>query len=90
MSNKKETIEEAAANYANQELNNELTSKVGNFYSFSSSFIEGAEEQAKRMYTEKEVRKIVWESRLFFDDYENTPFSKMRKVFNKWFEQFKK
>jgi hypothetical protein len=55
MVNKQETLEEAAANYANQELNNELTSKVGNFYSFSSSFIDGANYQAKRMYSEEEV-----------------------------------
>jgi hypothetical protein len=76
-----ETLEEAAANYANQELNNELTSKVGNFYSFSSSFIDGANYQAEKMYSEEEVMHIVSEalqSALVTVDLEQ------------WFKQFKK
>jgi hypothetical protein len=52
---KKETLEEAATNYANKELSNELTSKVGNFYGFSSSFIAGAKWQKERSYSEEEV-----------------------------------
>jgi hypothetical protein len=47
---KKKTLEEAAGDYANKELNNDLTSKVGNFYGFSSSFIEGAKSDAARDY----------------------------------------
>jgi|688.fasta_scaffold00478_89 hypothetical protein len=46
-------LEEAAGNYANKELNKEFTSKVGNFYGFSSSFIEGAKWQAERMISKE-------------------------------------
>lgn len=53
-------------------------------------FIAGAKYQAKRMYSEQEVRKIVWESRKFFHGYDNTPFSQIRNGFNNWFEKFKK
>ena len=34
-------LEELAINHANEELSKEFTSKVGNFYGFSSSYIEG-------------------------------------------------
>ena len=34
-------LDELAGEYANKELNVELTSKAGNFYGFSSSFKEG-------------------------------------------------
>lgn len=36
-------VEKLAAEYANKELNEEFTSKAGNFYGFSSSYIEGFE-----------------------------------------------
>jgi hypothetical protein len=49
---KQETLEEAAGKYANKELNNEVTSKVGNFYGFSSSFEAGANWQAERRYSD--------------------------------------
>jgi len=54
---KEETIEEAAVKYAHKELNNELTSKVGNFYGFSSSFIEGAmwQKEQQRLQTEANI-----------------------------------
>jgi hypothetical protein len=54
-----ETLEEAAKNYANEELSNELTSKVGNFYGFSSSFTAGAKWQAERMYTDEDIDKQI-------------------------------
>lgn len=44
----KETLEEASEKYASKELNNELTSKVGNFYGFSSSFAAGAKWQQEQ------------------------------------------
>ena len=47
MTNK--TLEEAASKYANKELNNEFTSKVGNFYGFYSSFIDGAKWQQEQI-----------------------------------------
>jgi hypothetical protein len=50
-----ETLKEAAERYANKELSNELTSKVGNFYGFSSSFIEGAKWQQEKMYSEEDM-----------------------------------
>ena len=34
-------LDELAGDYANKELNEEFTSKVGNFYGFSSSFTDG-------------------------------------------------
>jgi hypothetical protein len=80
MVNKQETLEEAAANYANQELNNELTSKVGNFYSFSSSFIDGANYQAERMYSEEEVKDLI----LKFNNDKPGIYDA-----SEWFEQFK-
>ena len=76
-----ETLEEAAKNYANEELSNELTSKVGNFYGFSSSFTAGAKWQAERMFSDEEVMHIVSEalqSALVTVDLEQ------------WFKQFKK
>ena len=47
-------------------------------------------QQDKKLYSEEEVRKIVWESRKFFHEYKNTFFNKVRQVFYEWFEQFKK
>jgi hypothetical protein len=46
--------------------------------------------QAKRMFSEEEVRKIAWDGRLFFHENKDTPFSNMRTSFIKWFEQHKK
>jgi len=55
---KQETLEEAATNYANKELSNELTSKVGNFYGFSSSFIEGAKWQQEKLCDSEVIQRI--------------------------------
>lgn len=81
---KQETLEEAAANYANKELNSEFTSKVGNFYGFSSSFIEGAKWQAEKMYSEEEVKEILF--------HRETHYIKTghHLHINEWFKQFKK
>ena len=57
-----ETLEEAASEYANKELNKELTSKVGNFYGFYSSFKAGAKWQAERMYSDEEVKDMLFEA----------------------------
>ena len=81
--NKQETLEEAAANYANKELNSEFTSKVGNFYGFSSSFIEGAKWQAENMYSEEDMKQFG----LYLGD--NLKKSK-GKTIDEIFEQFKK
>ena len=59
-------------------------------YYYNETYNRTIKNQQKRMYSEEEVRKIVWESRKFFHEYKNTPFNKVREVFYEWFEQFKK
>jgi hypothetical protein len=78
---KQETLEEAAKNYANEELSNELTSKVGNFYGFSSSFVAGAKWQQEQildfLYSEITERRDystskIWEKALeFIEQFKN-------------------
>ena len=56
------------------------------------------EEQASRITTEmlekfkgyksrKEVKKIVWLSRIFFTEHQYAPFSNLRNSFDKWFKE---
>jgi hypothetical protein len=86
----KKTLDEAAAEYANKELSQELTSKVGNFYGFSSSFIEGAKYQAERMYSEKEVRELLTQRSKHWGTSVK-PFDKLLlRQDLEWFEQNKK
>jgi hypothetical protein len=78
MSNKKETLEEAAERLYQKGLKDDL----------SLSFYDGvkfcAKWQAERMYTEEEFEKAV------SDAYVMGRKNLLMGVFNKWFEQFKK
>ena len=44
----------------------------------------------KKMYSEEEVKKMVWESRLFYHLNKDIPFSKIRDDFNDYFNRLKK
>jgi hypothetical protein len=54
-------LDELAGEYANKELNVELTSKAGNFYGFSSSFKEGFQKALEilgdKKFSEKDMSK---------------------------------
>jgi hypothetical protein len=56
-------LEELAVNYANAELSKEFTSKVGNFYGFSSSYIEGFKKALElledKKFSEKDI-EFAW------------------------------
>jgi|694.fasta_scaffold00105_76 hypothetical protein len=56
-------LEELAVNYANAELSKEFTSKVGNFYGFSSSYIEGFKKALElledKKFSEKDLLKSL-------------------------------
>jgi hypothetical protein len=56
-------LEELAINYANAELSKEFTSKVGNFYGFSSSYIEGFKKALElledKKFSEKDI-EFAW------------------------------
>jgi hypothetical protein len=69
------TLEEAAENHSNQTIRDNS----------EKSFIEGANYQAERMYSEEEVKEILNE--FMHNFYEN---SIRQDVVVKWFEQFKK
>jgi hypothetical protein len=77
-----ETLAEAAAKYAEKELQ-EWTSKIGNFYGFSSSFIAGAKYQAERMYSDLEVYDILIK-------HTEDLLAGKRIMLNEWFETIKK
>ena len=74
---KQETLEEAAENYSQGWGENDDV----------KSFIAGAEWQAKRMYSEEEVKNIAVD---FFYYWWNAKGNNTEEGFDKWFEQFKK
>jgi hypothetical protein len=67
----KETLEEAAENYWAKQPYNE------------DAFIEGAKWQQERMYSEKEVKKILDVTLIEYSDFVLADIPK-------WFKQFKK
>ena len=81
----KETLEEAAKNYASKKLQrpitiyNPLESNIAEYV----GFIEGAKWQAERMYSEEEVYHILVEHTIEL-------FKKESKTLNEWFEKYKK
>jgi hypothetical protein len=87
---KQETLEEAAQHYA--ENWEEITSlDWENTYPTEASkidFIAGAKEQAKRMYSEEEMKNIVLKTVDRFCSYFSEETKK--KTSEDWFEQFKK
>lgn len=82
---KKETLEEAAENYA-IDKQNENTNK---YYIALESFQKGAKWQEKTMYSQEDM-KIAFDAgyKKGFSGYPNTENFK-ELPFNKWFEQFK-
>lgn len=81
----KETIEEAAENYAEGKSSNP---KFRNTH--IRDFIEGAKWQAERMYSEEDMREAFiagGNSNITEDDGYG---SRYLKYMEKWFEQFKK
>ena len=76
---KKETIEEAAESYA--ELSYYNRDEV-------NAFVNGAKWQAKRMYTEEDLREAFKESRQANIFEKDMP--PVYESFEEWFEQFKK
>ena len=77
-------LDELAGEYANKELNVELTSKAGNFYGFSSSFKEGFQKALEilgdKKFTKEDMGRIMvygydksteneYLSRIPFDEY---------------------
>ena len=83
----KETLEEAAENYSKTFIEDDGTSEV--------DFIEGANWQAERMYSEEEVEHLihlaVFQSHCGVKDRVKIPNSNECAGFvNKWFEQHKK
>ena len=79
---KKETLEEAAVKYAKQFDYAEDSSP-------QIDFIEGANWQAERMYSEEDM--IEFAKWVFLEVGSNTGKDRTNKeLFNEWFEQFKK
>jgi hypothetical protein len=83
----KETLEEAAENYANKKGHiptTELEDAI-----FKQGFLDGAKWQAERMYSEKDMIEFAaWVYR-----NRKCPLGKKRtnkELFKEWFEQFKK
>ncbi len=79
---KQETLEEAAENFANSK--EWLNGGASNWVQFS--FKKGADWQAERMYSEKEVIDILYS----FHKEENSRVVFSLSGITKWFEQFKK
>jgi hypothetical protein len=77
---KQETLEEAAENFANSK--EWINGGASNWVQFS--FKKGAKWQAKRMYSEEEVLKLL------LDSEEYTSRFNGRTDLRSWFEQFKK
>ena len=83
----KETIAEAAENYSNKteeyvlkcRINKESISHLGLYL----GFIEGANWQAERMYSEEEVKQIIDATLIAHSDFVLADVPE-------WFEQFKK
>lgn len=44
-------------------------------------------EKFKYYKSKKEVKKIVWLSRIFFTEHQYAPFSNLRNSFDKWFKE---
>ena len=89
---KKETLEEAAENYGWRIKRNSFSDKVkANELAESAQqdFIEGANWQAERMYSEEDM--IEFAKWVFLEVGSNTGKDRTNKeLFNEWFEQFKK
>lgn len=85
----KETIEEAADNSLQDEINywyektGSLTSEDIVRRAYSLGITEGAKWQAERMYSEEEVYHILCEHTAFL-------FAGGKSTLSEWFEQFKK
>ena len=80
------TLEKAATKYANEELEKEHTSKVGNFYGFSSSFIAGAEYQIER---NKEDFKTFWDAACAYTVGSHKDFKQTHLDFEEFYQKFK-
>ena len=76
---KQETLEEAAKKHVNSE------NKYNRILS-GHSFVEGAEWQAERMYSEEEVYNLL----LKLPNFINMSDTQKREEKKEWFEQFKK
>ena len=91
MTPKEKFVERSATAYADKCTGNE-----NDHYNTKLTFIHGAQSDAakefhtKGMYTEEEVRRLVWEARIFYHEYSHLPFSFIGGKFNEWFEQNKK
>jgi len=86
---KKETIEQAANTiYPNDGFKDELYTDIGEV--FREKFIEGAKEQAERMYSEEDLRRAFSVGVQIGADYGEDGENSIYDDFNKWFEQFKK
>jgi hypothetical protein len=82
---KKETLEEAAENFANSK--EWINGGASNWVQFS--FKNGAKWQAERMYSEEEVLQIINSfEKLCYNYQSNKDWFPSKK--SEWFEQFKK
>jgi hypothetical protein len=79
-------VEDAAEHYAHNWFNMHDTN---NYKSLRDGFIAGAEWQAKRMYSKKEVVSIHQDWELFFNKQDSFN-GKDDLTFEEWFEKFKK
>jgi hypothetical protein len=81
----KETLEEAANKiYPNDEYDNETYCDLGELY--REKWLEGAEWQAERMYSEEEVIELLQKYRLDLSSGKTANIGDTTKF---WFEQFK-
>ena len=78
----KETIEEAAKKYPITDKG-DFIERFGLNFVAHTAFIEGAKQQEKRMYSEKEVLSILNKHRKHL-------YTIKSQSDNEWFEQFKK
>ena len=80
---KEETLEDAAERNHNEQKLNTYTP-----YSFNDAFIDGANWQAERMYSEDEVGDIIEQTiEKFYKHFYYLTKAEMKDI---WFEQFKK
>jgi hypothetical protein len=75
----KETLEEAAENFVN-------STRLRNY---KVLFIEGAKWQAKRMYSEEDMKEC-WYAACAYSIGSHKEFKQTHPNFKEWFEQFKK
>jgi hypothetical protein len=83
---KQETLEEAAERMAKEHCSIRVNLNTTEFQ-VQQLIIKGAKEQAKRMYSEKDLKEAF---KVNYTPFSATNIGDFDKDWDKWFEQFKK